>query len=205
MKLQNYLRFMDIKSIYRKCAAVSLICILCICTAMRCKKDDYIFHELKGLENSSVQVVVEHVKQKYTIGDIITIKCEVRPSTLNMKDFSQLAYFDMANDYHLYEVNGETIAHGAFSFPLGDEYQSEGFNEEKSKYSFLTTLKLEKAGKYRLQKSKKFLAGRTDGEIFFSTLNITVYSGIRKPRGYTGAVPMYFINNAKTYMDIHVE
>lgn len=205
MKLRTYLRSTATRSMSQRFGILLLIGILCLCTAMRCKKDNYIFEELQGLEDARVFVTLDPEKTVYAVGDIISISGVITPGDLEMSDFSSLAYFDLPSDYHLYHEDGEEVAHGAFSLPLGEQYRNEGFDTDKSKYTFKASFKLEKSGKYRLQKGKKALANRNDGTVFYSTLNVTVYSGVRKPKGYRTDIPMYFTNNDKTYFAINVE
>lgn len=203
MKSLSYLNSMDISPLFRRCIYFFLIVVTCLCTAMRCK-DNYLFEELLGLEAASIHVVLSPQKDNYKIGDTISITGVITPDDLNLEDFSTLAYFDLPANYMLYDEWGEKIDHGAFSLLFGEEYYREGFDKDKSKYMFKVSLRLEKSGVYRIQKEKKILTNRKDGTVFYSTLNITLSSGVRKPHGYRTDIPMYFTNNDKTYFAINV-
>jgi len=176
--------------------------ILCLSTAMHCEKKPSV-EELKGLGNTSIQASFHPDKQIYAVGDTISVSGTIRPNDLKMSDFSTAEHL-VAGDYRLYQENGEDIAYEAFSAIFDEKHNGGGFNGDKSEYRFVSSLKLIEPGRYRVQIGKELLRGRNDGEVFYSTLYISVRSGVQDPREYSTMIPIYFTNNGKTYFEIEV-
>jgi len=173
----------------------SSIVVLCICTAVKCKKDDYVYYHLEGLAGRKVNITLNPDNPLYHVGDVITIEGTIKPEDLGMVDFDMLESPAIWGFLFYDQNNIPNIDYQSFS----EESFSEDFDESKSAYIFWYTFQLKKKGKFRIMNNPSF-----SSRGIYSLVYISVLSGKRKPRGYEGYVPLVFTNNNMTYIDIEV-
>jgi len=197
MRLRDYSNFMAIKLNSKRISLFASIIIMCVSTAMHCRKADYIYRPLEGLEGKKVWLELKPQQAVYKVGDTVLFEIQVKAADLGLQDFRLLDYisvslfdlFDKNNDLKLdYDAckRGLVIAN---------------LSSDKLTYTQNDSIILQKAGKFRISRPiYTYLKQPTKG-----LLSITIFSGKRVPRGYIGQVPIYFKESQQPYIDIEVQ
>ncbi len=184
----------------------SSIVVLSICTAMQCKKDDYVYENVDRIEGAKVFVTLLPKKASYKVGDTITMQGTFLAKDFGMKDFSMIENNPWVKDFLFFTVASHTILYDVNSIIQDDNYRNESFSSNRLSYSFKRSYRLERAGSFHINHGVENTWNNKDaqGNIIYSTLNIRILSGKRKPRGYRTDAIMYFTNNDKTFIEIEV-
>ncbi|MBP3944571.1 hypothetical protein J5U18_13615 [Sphingobacteriaceae bacterium WQ 2009] len=199
---------MAIKINIKRISLLGCIAIFCLCTAMRCKKADWMYEDIDRLEDAKVFVTLSPDKNIYNVGDTVFITGKFLPKDLNMKDFSLIESSIWVNSFK-FCIND--------SLKFGDRYyeklhndttlNNSQFSSDRLSFSFKQAYILNLPGRYRIDYGVEppFKAIDSQGNKIYSTLYISILSGKRRPRGYNTDAIMYFTNNKKTYIEIEVQ
>ncbi|GHE37140.1 hypothetical protein [Sphingobacterium griseoflavum] len=162
---------------------------------MRCKKDDYVYYDLQGLEGKKIDISLTPTNLSYKVGELISITGTMLPQDIGLDDFKSLEDPSLS-DFRFYDQNNlPNIDYDAFGL-VGVKT---GFNSDKTAYNIKYTYVIKKSGLYKIMNDPSF-----SSQNIYSLIYISVLTGKRKPKGYRGYVPLIFTNNDKTFIDIEV-
>lgn len=206
MKLPSYLGCMAIRINCKRLVLYSSVVVLSICTAVKCKKDDFVYDYLDRIEGSKVWVSLLPEKANYKVGDIITIEGSFFAKDFQLENFSVIENDPWVKDFEFYDVTTHKIQSNSYSIVQDSNLRIETFSPDRSSYRFKRSYRLERAGRFHIDHGVENAWNNTDaqGNRIYSTLSITILSGKRKPRGYRTDAIMYFTNNDKTFIEIEV-
>lgn len=181
------------KTFTKRILMLCLVIITCISTALKCKKDDWIYEGLPGLEGKKVFADIIPNKALYKVGDTLSVEVSIKPSDLSLDNFDKLEEGGVTS-YILYDKNNNSTSDLGTYFPLND---TSYFSTDKSVFTMASRIKITKKGSFTL-------AG-IGGSNESGHISVSVFSGQRIPRGYLGLIPIIFNINNKGYLNIEVE
>ncbi|MBP3944552.1 hypothetical protein J5U18_13515 [Sphingobacteriaceae bacterium WQ 2009] len=163
---------------------------------MRCKKADYVYHDLEGLEGKKVDISLIPKSLSYKVGELIKIEGTITPQDIGLVDFENFEEPIIADFYFYDKNNFPNIAYEAFSLVSTEKE----LNSDRTVYMIKYTYSIKKKGSYKIMNDTTFSSRN-----IYSLVFIRILSGKRKPRGYEGYVPLVFTNNNKTFIEIEVQ
>ncbi|MBE8715341.1 hypothetical protein [Sphingobacterium hungaricum] len=186
---------MGVNIAFRRFILLASFVALSVCTAMQCKKDDYIYYDLEGLEGKKIEIGLTPASSSYKVGELITIEGKITPQDIGLSDFQKLEEPTLASFYFYDQNNIPNIDYEAFKLVSSETR----FNDDRTTYSIKITYEIKNKGLYKVMNDPSFSSHN-----LYSVVYVTVLSGQRKPRGYRGYLPLVFTNNNKTFMEIEV-
>ncbi|MBP3944576.1 hypothetical protein J5U18_13640 [Sphingobacteriaceae bacterium WQ 2009] len=199
---------MAIKINIKRISLLGCIAVFCLCTAMRCKKADWMYEDIDRLEDAKVFVTLLPDKKIYNVGDTIFIEGKFLAKDFNMKDFSMISNGPWVSSFYFYSNDSKDVEYKYHKRFYNDTTLNNGqFSSDRLSYSFKKSYMLKLPGRYRIDYGvgRPWKAIDSQGNKIYSTLDIRILSGKKRPRGYSTDAIMYFTNNKKTYIEIEVQ